>query len=91
MAAKREPRRDVSSSHGNHPLEHIRKRQLAKLLTVSPWTLDRWRATDPSFPQPVWLSDSTPAWRVIDIQDWLARRSKGGLAPAWCKQRGGQQ
>ena len=41
----------------NHPLQLLSKRQLAELLGVNMWTVDRWRKTNPDFPAPVWLSD----------------------------------
>jgi predicted DNA-binding transcriptional regulator AlpA len=61
----------------------VRKRALARLLMISPWNLDRWRKDDPHFPKPVWISGSTPAWRVADIEAWLTSRQHGGLAPDW--------
>jgi predicted DNA-binding transcriptional regulator AlpA len=64
------------------PLEVVRKRPLAKKLDVSPWTIDRWRADpDSQFPQPLWLSPTTPVWRVVEVEHWLSTRPKGGLSP----------
>jgi predicted DNA-binding transcriptional regulator AlpA len=65
----------------NDPLSLIGKRELARLLGVNPWTLDRWRRTDPGFPAPLWLNGTTPRWRRVDIESWLATRQRGGVAP----------
>ena len=74
---------DPVASSPSHPLELVRKRQLARLLQVSPWTIDRWRRTDPAFPQPIWVSASMPAWRIVEVEQWLTSRQRGGVAPAW--------
>ena len=90
-----EAARDRSTSRGypepSRPPEVLRKRELARLLSVNPWTLDRWRKTNPTFPQPIWLSDTTPAWRLADIEAWLASRPKGGVAPSWNSGRNGRK
>jgi predicted DNA-binding transcriptional regulator AlpA len=65
------------------PLELIGKRQLARLLGVNPWTIDRWRKADVEFPAPIWLSNSTPRWRRADVERWLAAKRRGGIAPSW--------
>jgi predicted DNA-binding transcriptional regulator AlpA len=53
----------------------IRKRDLAARLGVSPWTIDRWRQQpEQNFPQPLWLSASTPVWRVEDVLRWMNER-----------------
>ena len=62
------------------PLALMTKRELANLLAVDPWTIDRWRKSD-DFPVPVWLSGTTPRWRRADIETWLATRQQGGRAP----------
>lgn len=67
----------------NHPLQLLSKRQLAELLGVNSWTVDRWRKTNPDFPAPVWLSDSTLRWRRLDVERWLATRQRGGVGPQW--------
>jgi predicted DNA-binding transcriptional regulator AlpA len=63
------------------PLALIAKRDLARLLAVNTWTLDRWRKSDPSFPEPLWLTDSTPRWRRVDVAKFLASRPQGGTSP----------
>jgi predicted DNA-binding transcriptional regulator AlpA len=72
---------DDGDSPATDPLALITKADLARLLNVTPWTLDRWRKADPSFPEVIWLSDSTPRWRRIDVEKWLASRQRGGTSP----------
>jgi predicted DNA-binding transcriptional regulator AlpA len=69
-----------------HDLQLIRKRALARMLCVNSWTIDRWRK-DESFPKPIWLSNSTPAWKLSDIEAWLESRERGGAAPDWMPRR----
>jgi predicted DNA-binding transcriptional regulator AlpA len=70
------------------PLQLLSKQQLAELLGVDPWTIDRWRRPDepthiPDFPQPVWVSNATPRWRRVEVEAWLSTRQRGGLSPNW--------
>ena len=65
------------------PPEVLRKRELARRLSLNPWTLDRWRKSDSSFPQPIWLSATTPVWLVAEVDAWLGSRPRGGIAPSW--------
>ena len=65
------------------PLALLTKRQLAELLAVDPWTIDRWRKGDPDFPEPIWLSGTTPRWKRVAIDHWLATRQHGGISPDW--------
>lgn len=65
----------------------IGKKELAQLLSVNPWTIDRWRKRDRSFPSPVWISDTTPRWYQRDIEQWLASRARGGVAPDWLRSK----
>jgi predicted DNA-binding transcriptional regulator AlpA len=58
----------------------IRKRRLAQVLNVNPWTIDRWRRQG-KFPEPVWLSDTMPCWRISDVENWVASR-KGARPPS---------
>jgi predicted DNA-binding transcriptional regulator AlpA len=68
-------------------LELISKAQLAALIGVNTWTIDRWRRIDPDFPAPIWISPSTPRWRRVDIETWIAQRPRGSVAPAWQHRR----
>src|SRR5262245_9247202 len=83
--------RRVGIGHNNppepidDPLAMLSKRQLAELLAVDPWTIDRWR-NNPDFPAPIWISASTPRWRRKDIEAWIASRHRGGVAPDWRRQ-----
>jgi predicted DNA-binding transcriptional regulator AlpA len=65
------------------PLALLTKKQLAELLAVDPWTIDRWRKGDPDFPEPIWLSGTTPRWKRVAIDHWLATRQRGGTSPDW--------
>jgi predicted DNA-binding transcriptional regulator AlpA len=71
----------VPQSPGIDPLSLLTKRQLAELLQINPWTIDRHRKSDPDFPAPVWISGTTPRWRRQDIESWLATRPRGGRSP----------
>ena len=78
--------RGIGIGHNNppdpiDPLELIGKRDLATLLAVNPWTVDRWRRTDPEFPPPIWLNNSTPRWSRDEIGKWLSTRKRGGVSP----------
>ena len=71
------------NSNLNHPLQLLSKRQLGELLHVNLWTLDRWRKTDPDFPAPIWLSNSTLRWRRVEVERWLASCRRGGVGPQY--------
>jgi predicted DNA-binding transcriptional regulator AlpA len=60
------------------PLALIRKRELAALLGVNPWTIDNWRKRG-LIPPPIVLSPQVVAWRRSDIERWLVERE---LQPA---------
>jgi len=81
------PHRSASLADVESPSapEVLRKRELAQRLSVNPWTLDRWRRSNPTFPQPIWLSATTPVWFVAEIDAWLGSRPRGGLAPCWSR------
>jgi predicted DNA-binding transcriptional regulator AlpA len=55
------------------PSEFMRKRQLAKTLGVSWWSIDTWRRKN-AFPAPFWLSKTTPVWKYSEVMEWLAKR-----------------
>jgi predicted DNA-binding transcriptional regulator AlpA len=63
----------------------LSKRQLAEMLGVNPFSIDRWRRTDPTFPKPFWLTGTTPRWHHSDVAAWLASRQRGGISPDWVK------
>jgi predicted DNA-binding transcriptional regulator AlpA len=73
-------RRDAEHSH---PPGVLRKRELARRLSVNPWTVDRLRKSDPSFPQPIWLTPTTPVWLAAEVDAWLGSRPRDGIAPSW--------
>lgn len=54
-------------------LEVLRKRQLCKLLGISPATLDRMRARG-EFPAPILLSEQSIGWTMASVQAWLDSR-----------------
>jgi predicted DNA-binding transcriptional regulator AlpA len=54
-------------------LQLLRKSEVAKLLSVNPFTVDRFRRNG-NFPSPIWISDTTPCWRAADIARWIAER-----------------
>lgn len=65
------------------PLALISKRELAKLLAINSFTLDRWRKTNPDFPAPIWLTGTSPRWRRRDVELFIATRQRGGRSPDW--------
>jgi predicted DNA-binding transcriptional regulator AlpA len=81
--AKSRKKKSARRAATNDPLALIGKFALADVLAVDKWTLDRWRKKDSSFPQPVWISGSTPRWKRTEIERWLATRPSGGRAPNW--------
>jgi predicted DNA-binding transcriptional regulator AlpA len=74
--------RELHSEH--HPLQLIRKRELAELLTVDPWTIDNWRKKG-RFPKPIVLSDQVLVWRLTDIDRWLQEKREAN-AP-WSRRK----
>jgi excisionase family DNA binding protein len=61
--------------------EFLKKADVARLLNVSPRTLDRW-ARSGRLPPPVRLSDRTLRFRRSDIQKYLDDQTLPGPAPA---------
>src|SRR4051794_27847653 len=93
IAAGRRPsstRRPPISDAALQQKRLIGKRELAALLSVNSWTVDRWRKTQRDFPKPIWISDSTPRWNLLEIEEWLASKQRGGVAPTWMTRSGGQ-
>ena len=58
---------------GTNNLELLRERELRTRLGISHTTI--WRMLrDKRFPEPIRLSARIKAWRVADIECWLAER-----------------
>jgi predicted DNA-binding transcriptional regulator AlpA len=68
VPTQKSPTKSVSDE-----LALLRKRELATLLRVNPWTIDAWRKAG-RIPQPVELSPQIVAWRRSDIARWLDER-----------------
>jgi ribosomal protein S18 acetylase RimI-like enzyme/predicted DNA-binding transcriptional regulator AlpA len=69
---------DVADPQYSDPLQLIRKRELARLLGINPWTLDGWRKRG-LIPPPIVLSPQVVAWRRSVIATLLDERT---LQPA---------
>ena len=54
-------------------LQLIKKRELAQLLRVNPFTLDNWRRAG-KIPEPIVLTPQLVAWRRSVILRWLEER-----------------
>ena len=76
-------------------LELIRKRPLARLLGVNPWTIN-FLEKDRSVSPPICISPQIVCWRRVDVERWLAerelepvetRRAAQATAPSRGKQR----
>ena len=53
-----------------------RKAQVARVLKVGTWTIDRW-IKNGQFPRPLYLTPGSPArWRLTDIDAWLETRKR---------------
>ena len=50
---------------------------VAEGLTVAQSTIRRW-VSDGKFPRPIRLGQNTVAWRISDIEEWLADRPPVG-------------
>jgi predicted DNA-binding transcriptional regulator AlpA len=54
----------------------IRKVDVAKALSVSTWTIDRW-CREAVFPPPLYITPQSPAvWRIRDIEAFLEKRRR---------------
>jgi predicted DNA-binding transcriptional regulator AlpA len=71
-AGEKPPRVDVV------PL--LTKQNVARRLNTTPWTIDRYRKIDATFPQPIWLGPVSPRWEPASIELWLQTRRRGGVA-----------
>ena len=52
----------------------IRKEALLRLISVSNSTLFRWER-DGNFPPRIKIGHKTVAWRIADVENWLASAS----------------
>ena len=52
----------------------IRKEALLRLISVSNSTLFRWER-DGTFPPRIKIGHKAVAWRIADVENWLARNS----------------
>lgn len=52
----------------------LTSKEVARLLSVAPSTLCRWRQTGKG-PRVYWLGDGTPRYREDDLLEWLERMS----------------
>ena len=52
-------------------IQLIKKKELAQLLRINPWTIDNWRKRG-RIPQPIILSPQVVAWPRAEILQWLA-------------------
>jgi predicted DNA-binding transcriptional regulator AlpA len=73
VVSKCEESEKSSSSFVDDQIQLIRKRELADLLRVDPWTIDNWRKAG-IIPAPLILSPQVVAWRRSDIVAWLEAR-----------------
>lgn len=60
------------------PLQLIRIKEVARLLSVNLWTVRRLVAKG-DFPKPIRVTPTIPAWRKSDVEAWLKARE--GVQP----------
>jgi predicted DNA-binding transcriptional regulator AlpA len=84
----RPKQRAVRAGLSRGPPQLLTKRDVASLLRLNPWSVDRLRRTDTTFPECVWISGTSPRWRVSDIEQWLSSRPTGGTSPDWRRRKG---
>ncbi len=56
-------------------LQHLRAKQLAKLLSIHPITVWHW-ARKGRLPKPIRLGPHTTVWRATDIAAWLEKMAE---------------
>jgi|SRR6516162_9519443 predicted DNA-binding transcriptional regulator AlpA len=81
-------RPNATTTFADDPLALLSKQQVAALLGINVYSVDRMRKPDaatydPTFPPPIWIGRSTARWKRVDIAAWLASRPHGGLSPDW--------
>jgi predicted DNA-binding transcriptional regulator AlpA len=81
--ARKDNARKTVAPASDDPLAMISKREVAALLSINAYTLDRWRRSRPDFPNPIWLSGTTLRWARRDIELFIATRQRGGRSPDW--------
>jgi predicted DNA-binding transcriptional regulator AlpA len=59
----------------------VDKRGAAEIIGAKWWKIDRLRQ-DPTanFPEPFWLSTTTPRWSKSEVLEWMRQRPRGGVA-----------
>ncbi len=63
----------TGAKQSTHGALVLRKRDLCKLLGISPATLDRQRVRG-EFPAPIMLSDQAVGWPLSTVQAWIDSR-----------------
>lgn len=64
-----------SAERDDADLQLIKKKRLAELIGVRPWTIDNWRKRG-LIPAPLVFSDQTVCWRKADIAAWLEAKAR---------------
>jgi prophage regulatory protein len=64
-----------------HNLELVRESELRRIVKLSHATI--WRLCRAGkFPKPIKLSQRAIAWRLVDVERWLAERSRRSVGSA---------
>ncbi len=58
-------------------LQHLRAKQLAKLLSIHPITVWHWSRKG-KLPRPIKLGPNVTVWRASDIAKWLEGKAGSG-------------
>jgi predicted DNA-binding transcriptional regulator AlpA len=78
---KRSPQSHIQSTASERIApepKFISKRQVAELIGVSIYSIDRYRRSYPDFPRPVTLSNCTLRFPRAEVDAWLERRRQEG-------------